>query len=162
MNQDNPTFTADDGAWMEVALGIAHIARAAGNTPVASVIVKDGVEIGAGGNQATSRGDPILHGEIVAIQDACRRTGLSDFAGASLYTTMEPCPMCAWAIVAAGIRRVVLGARHDDLQRTDLGRYSFERLMDMMAQKVELVTGVRHVECVTLRRNWSAQTGRQA
>jgi tRNA(adenine34) deaminase len=152
----------DDAGWMDVALGLARTAVASGNTPVASVIVRDGVKLGEGGNQATTRRDPILHGEIVAIQEACRRLGHADLAGATLYTTMEPCPMCAWAIVAAGIRRVVLGARHADLQRTDLGQYNFERLMDMMAQQVELVTGVRHAECVTLRRDWTKQTGRWA
>lgn len=152
----------DDARWMDVALDMARAAVASGNTPVASVIVQDGVKLGEGDNQATSRRDPILHGEIVAIQDACRRLGRADLAGATLYTTMEPCPMCAWAIVAAGIKRVVLGARHVDLQRTDLGQYNFERLMGMMAQKVELVTGVRHVECVALRREWTKQSGRFA
>jgi tRNA(adenine34) deaminase len=150
----------DDAGWMDVALDMARAAVASGNTPVASVIVKDGVKIGEGGNEATTRRDPILHGEIVAIQDACRRLGSADLAGATLYTTMEPCPMCAWAIVVAGIRRVVLGARHEDLKRTDLGRYKFEGLMDLMAQQVELVTGVRHAECVALRRDWTQQTGR--
>jgi len=151
-----------DSRWMDVALAMARAAVSSGNTPVASVIVKDGVKLGEGGNEATSRRDPILHGEIVAIQDACRRLGSADLAGATLYTTMEPCPMCAWAIVAAGIRRVVLGARHADLRRTDLGQYNFEGLMDMVAQQVELVTGVRHDECVTLRRTWSEKTGRFA
>jgi tRNA(adenine34) deaminase len=151
-----------DEAWMDVALGMARSAVDTGNTPVASIIVKDGVKIGEGCNLVTTRHDPILHGEVVAIQDACQRLGVGQLAGATLYSTMEPCPMCAWAIVAAGIRRVVLGARHADLQRTDLGRYSFERLMDMMAQPVELVTGVRNAECVSLRRDWTKQTGRWA
>jgi tRNA(adenine34) deaminase len=151
-----------DEDWMDVALGMARAAVDSGNTPVASVIVRDGVRLGAGENLATTGRDPILHGEIVAIQDACRRVGSADLAGATLYTTMEPCPMCAWAIVAAGIRRVVLGARHADLQRTDLGRYSFEALMDMMAQEVELVTGVRNAECAALRRDWTRKTGRPA
>lgn len=155
-------MASDDERWMDVALGMARAAVTSGNTPVASVIVRGGAQIGAGGNEATSRRDPILHGEIVAIQDACRRLGSGDLAGATLYTTMEPCPMCAWAIVAAGITRVVLGGRHADLQRTDLGQYSFERMMDMVAQRVELVTGVRNEECVALRRDWTRQTGRWA
>jgi len=151
-----------DEDWMDMALAVARAAFDSGNTPVASVIVRDGVKIGAGENLVTTGRDPILHGEVVAIQDACRRVGSADLSGATLYTTMEPCPMCAWAIVAAGIRRVVLGARHADLKRTDLGRYSFEALMDMMDQKVELATGVRNAECASLRRDWSRKTGRPA
>lgn len=155
-------MAGSDADWMDAALARARAAVSTGNTPVASVVVKDGVEVGAGENRATTGRDPILHGEIVAIQDACRRLGTGDLAGATLYTTMEPCPMCAWAIVAAGIRRVVLGARHADLNRTDLGSYSFERLMTMMNQSVELVTGMRHAECVAVRRDWTRATGRFA
>jgi tRNA(Arg) A34 adenosine deaminase TadA len=152
----------DDDIWMDAALALARAAVSSGNTPVASVIVRDGVKIGEGGNLAVTRRDPLLHGEVVAIQDACRRLGSADLAGATLYSTMEPCPMCAWAIVAAGIRRVVLGARHADLGRTDLGRYRFEALMALTEQQVELVTGVRNAEAVALRRDWTRATGRWA
>jgi len=148
--------------WMDAALALARAAVDSGNVPVASVIVKDGAKIGEGGNLATTRRDPILHAEIVAIQDACRRLGSADLSGATLYTTMEPCPMCAWAIVVAGIKRVVLGARHADLNRTDMGTYRFEALMRLGGQSVELVTGVRHADAVTLRRAWSQKTGRPA
>ena len=148
--------------WMDVALGLARAVVGSGNVPVASVIVKDGIKIGEGANHSTTRQDPILHAEIVAIQDACQRQGSADLAGATLYTTMEPCPMCAWAIVAAGIKRVVLGARHADLNRTDMGTYRFEALMSLGGQTVELVTGVRHAEAVTLRRDWTRTTGRPA
>ncbi|HUA56686.1 MAG TPA: nucleoside deaminase [Candidatus Sulfotelmatobacter sp.] len=155
-------MTEQHEVWMDAALALARAAVDSGNVPVASVIVKDGAKIGEGGNLATTRRDPILHAEIVAIQDACRRLGSADLAGATLYTTMEPCPMCAWAIVAAGIKRVVLGARHADLNRTDMGTYRFEALMSLGGQSVELVTGVRHADAVTLRRAWSQKTGRPA
>ena len=151
-----------DDVWMDQALETARAAVQSGNTPVASVIVKDGVKIGEGSNQAAGQRNPILHAEIVAIQDACRRLGSVELVGATLYSTMEPCPMCAWAIHSAGIKRVVLGARHADLQRTDLGSYSFERLAEMGDMSIELVTGVRTTECVTLRRDWTRQTGRWA
>src|SRR5437879_5960321 len=91
-----------DAVWMAEALEMARAAVPSGNTPVASVIVSNGVKIGVGGNQVTSQRNPILHAEIVAIEDACRRLGTADLAGATLYTTMEPCPMCAWAIHCAG------------------------------------------------------------
>ena len=152
----------DDDAWMDEALAMARAAVQSGNTPVASVVVRDGAKIGEGGNQATSRRNPILHAEMVAIQDACDRLDTAVLAGATLYSTMEPCPMCAWAIHCAGIARVVLGARHADLGRTDLGSYSFEKLMAMGGLSIELVTGVRNEECVSLRREWTRQTKRWA
>jgi hypothetical protein len=68
--------------------------------------------------------------------------------------------MCAWAIHCAGIERVVLGGRHADLQRTDLGSYSFEQLIEMDGLSIQLVIGVRDIECVTLRREWTRQTKR--
>lgn len=150
----------DDDIWMDQALEMARGAVQSGNTPVAAVIVKNGIKIGEGNNQVVSQRNPILHAEIVAILDACRRLATADLAGATLYSTMEPCPMCAWAIHSAGIQRVVLGGRHADLQRTDLGSYSFEQLMEMGGLSIELVTGVRNIECVTLRREWTRQTKR--
>jgi tRNA(adenine34) deaminase len=149
-----------DEKWMDEALAMARMALPLGNTPVACVIVKNGVRVGAGENLVTTRRDPLLHCEVVAIQDACRCLGTADLSGACLYSTMEPCPMCAGAIAIAGIQRVVLGARHTDLGRTDLGQYTIERLFELMDRPVELVTGVRHEECVMLRRDWTRATGR--
>ena len=150
----------DHETWMDDALAMARALSDSANTPVASVIVRDGVKIGAGANASTTRKDPVLHAEIVAIQDACRKQGSADLGGATLYTTMEPCPMCAYAIALAGVRRVVLGGRHVDLKRTDMGIYRFEALMGMVAQNIELITGVRNAECIALRRAWTQKTGR--
>jgi tRNA(adenine34) deaminase len=150
----------DHEAWMDRALAMARALADTPDVPVASVIVRDGAVIGEGANASTTRRDPLLHAETVAIQDACRKLDSADLGGATLYTTMEPCAMCAYAIVLAGIRRVVLGGRHADLQRTDMGIYRFEALMGLVAQDVELVTGVRNAECIALRRAWTERTGR--
>lgn len=152
----------DHEHWMDLALAIARAVDGggSGNTPVASLVVRDGAEIGRGSNEVTTRQDPILHAEIVAIQDACRRTGSASLAGAVLYTTMEPCPMCAWGIHCAGLRTIVVGARHADLDRTDMGSYAFDTFMEATGARVELVSGVRGAECVALRRDWSQRTGR--
>lgn len=151
----------DDVKWMDRALELARVSESLGNTPVASAVVRDGVLLGEGHNHASSQKDPILHAEIVAIQAACKTTGTRTLEGATLYTTMEPCPMCAWGIQCAGIKRVVLGARHADLNRTDLGVYSFESFMSgMMKSDVQLVTGVRNAECVALRKAYFAKHGR--
>ena len=150
----------DHEKWMDRALAMARARLETPDTPVASVIVRDGAVIGEGVNASTTKRDPLLHAETVAIQDACRKLGSADLSGATLYTTQEPCAMCAYAIVLAGIKRVVLGGRHVDLKRTDMGIYRFEALMGMVAQNVELVTGVRNTECIALRREWMKKTGR--
>lgn len=62
--------------------------------------------------------------------------------------------MCCWALQEAGIERLVLGARHVDLQRTDYGGYSVETLMELTKRNLEVVTGVRQAECIEVRRNW--------
>lgn len=145
---------------MDLCLEMARENEPTGNTPVAAVIVRDGEVIGRGVNEVTTRQDPMLHAETAAIGDACRRLGTSKLTGAVIYSTMEPCPMCAWAIRCAGIRQVVLGARLADLGRTDLRDYSIEALMQMTGQPVAVTNGVRRLECVAMRRDWMDRTGR--
>jgi tRNA(adenine34) deaminase len=149
-----------DEEFMDEALAIAEQAAARGNTLVGAVIVKDDDIIGRGGNEATSKRHPLRHAEIEAIDDALQAVGHEALAGATLYSTMEPCPLCAWAIHSVGIKRVVLGARFADLGRTDMGSYSFEALMGMTGKEVVLETGVRSGECIERRREWSGRTGR--
>jgi tRNA(Arg) A34 adenosine deaminase TadA len=146
----------DDHHFMGLALAESHTAGAAGNMPVGAVIVRDGTAIGSGHNTVVSERDPTNHAEVAAIRDACRRLGTADLSGATLYTAMEPCPMCFWAIHVAGIRRVVLGGRHANVHRPDLGRYSVETMMAMTGQHLELVTEIRRRECEALWRQWEA------
>jgi tRNA(Arg) A34 adenosine deaminase TadA len=136
---------------MRLAIEEARRGGAAGNIAVGSVIVRAGAVIGTGHNTSRSGGDPIDHAEIVAIRDACRREGTHDLAGATLYTAMEPCPMCAWAICMTGIGRVVLGARHATFHRPEMGDYAIERLIEMTGANVEVITGVLEAECEGLR-----------
>lgn len=149
-----------DGRWMRVALDIAEELLETGNTPTAAIVVRDGVEIGRGGNAVTSGRDPTLHAEIVAIRDACQRSGSADLGSATLYSTMEPCPMCAWALRCAGITRVVAGARFRDLGRTDVGTYDFESFMRLTGQDIVFLAGIERERAVRLRRDWMARTGR--
>jgi tRNA(adenine34) deaminase len=150
----------DDEKWMDAALEIAEALSDTGNTPTAAIVVREGVEIGRGGNEVTTKRDPVLHAEIVAIRDACARTGEPTLLGATLYSSMEPCPMCAWALRCAGIERVVVGARFRDLDRKDIGRYAFDTFMVDTGQIVEFVPGVRRERAVALRLDWMARTGR--
>ena len=139
---------------MDLALGYANEAFARGDWPVASVIVRDGEMLGAGQNRQTTQTDITMHAEIEAIRAAMRTHGAGRVAGATLYTTMEPCPMCAWAMKIAGIRRLVLGTRHATLKRTDLGTYRIETFCAMTGYALELTADVRESECTELRRRW--------
>ncbi|MCY4286291.1 MAG: tRNA adenosine(34) deaminase TadA [Thiotrichales bacterium] len=100
----------DDERWMRRALALAAQAAREGEVPVGAVIVREGVEIGAGRNAPIRAADPTAHAEIGAIRAASRATGNYRLTGTTLYATMEPCVMCAGAIVHARIARVVYGA----------------------------------------------------
>ena len=129
--------------YMDIVLERCEQALARGDCPVASIIVRDGRIIGEGQNRAATGGDPTAHAEVEAIRDACRKGHGHELSGATLYSAMEPCPMCCWAIREAKIGRVVLGARHAGMRRVDYGAYSIEKLLAMTHASLELVTGVR-------------------
>ena len=97
-------------SYMAEAIAIAEVAAAAGDVPVGAVVVKDGMIIGRGGNRRELDADPTGHAEIVALREACRTVGRWRVDGATLYVTLEPCPMCAGAIVNARVARLVYGA----------------------------------------------------
>ena len=154
-------MTANDhDRYMGLALEEGRKGELEGNVPVGSVIVRDGEVIGQGHNEATSAPDATAHAEVQAIRDACRRESSLDLAGATLYTTMEPCPMCCWAILEAGIGRLVLGGRHEGMRkygidrRTTLGGYAVETLLELTNRKLDLVTDVRSHDCERMRVEW--------
>lgn len=99
----------DTGA-MQEALALAGQAAAVGEVPVGAVVVLDGKVIGRGYNQPISGGDPTAHAEVLALRDAARHLGNYRLAGCDLYVTLEPCCMCAGAIMHARIAHVVFGA----------------------------------------------------
>lgn len=100
----------NDEYFMAQALELAKQAQSAGEVPVGAVVVKEGVIIGRGYNQPISRHDPTAHAEIVALRDAAQHIGNYRLVGCELFVTLEPCPMCAGAIMHARIARVVYGA----------------------------------------------------
>ncbi len=101
----------DDSGFMGLALNLAREAGAAGEVPVGALIVLDGEVVGRGCNQPIGRHDPTAHAEVMALRDAASRLGNYRLPGATLYVTLEPCAMCAGAIMQARIGRVVFGAR---------------------------------------------------
>ena len=107
----DPTPDEADERWMCEALAEARAAQARGEVPVGAIVVKDGAIVGRGGNATIASSDPTAHAEIVALRDAGRALRNYRLAGCALYVTIEPCAMCAGAILHARIERVVFGAR---------------------------------------------------
>jgi tRNA(adenine34) deaminase len=106
----DPTAQNDDAAWMEQALAEARLALAAGEVPVGAVVVKDGALIGRGHNRNLLDRDPTAHAEIVALRQAAALLGNHRLGGCEMFVTIEPCAMCAGAMVHARLSRLVYGA----------------------------------------------------
>lgn len=100
-----------DEYWMEEALRMARRAEVAGEVPVGAVVVCEGQIVGRGWNQVVSLPDPCAHAEIQALREAARELGNYRLSGCTLYVTLEPCAMCAGAMIHARIHRLVFGAR---------------------------------------------------
>ena len=105
-----PEANDQDARFMQRAIDLAARAETEGEVPVGAVVVLDGEVIGEGWNRPIGSHDPSAHAEIIAIRTACARVGNYRLTGATLYVTLEPCPMCAGAMVHARIGRVVYGA----------------------------------------------------
>jgi tRNA(adenine34) deaminase len=100
----------DDADFMRAAIDEARAAERLGEVPVGAVLVKDGAVIARGHNLRESSQDPTAHAEMFAIRDAARALGTFRLEGVTCYVTLEPCPMCAGALVLARVDRVVWGA----------------------------------------------------
>ena len=102
---------ADDEHWMRRALALARNAGDAGEVPVGAVLVRDGEAVGEGWNAPIGRCDPTAHAEIVALRAAASAASNYRLGGSTLYVTIEPCAMCAGALVHARVARLVFAAR---------------------------------------------------
>ncbi len=100
-----------DVAYLRRCLELARRALAAGDLPVGALVVRDGQVIGEGYERTRQRLDPTAHAEVEAIRDACRALGTLDLSGTTLYTTVEPCVLCAYAVRRTQIGRVVFGVK---------------------------------------------------
>lgn len=141
-----------DEYYMGLALEQARMAAELGEVPVGAVVVwDDGRVVGVGCNRRESGKNALSHAELIAIDEACRTLGGWRLHRATLYVTLEPCPMCAGAVVNARIRRVVFGAR--DEKAGAMG--SVFSIGDFpLNHKAEQVCGVREEECKELLRNF--------
>jgi tRNA(adenine34) deaminase len=138
----------NDGDFMGVALELAREAATLGEVPVGAVIVRDGEIVGRGFNQPIGRHDPTAHAEVMALRAAAEYLGNYRLPGCSLYVTLEPCVMCAGAIMHARIERVVFGARDPKTGAAGsvIDLFAEERLNHHAA----VVSGVRAEECGAL------------
>ena len=107
---DSAVADAEDVRWMREALALASAAGSRAEVPVGAVVVVGGAIAGRGGNAPIRESDPTAHAEIAALREAAGAIGNYRLPGASLYVTIEPCAMCAGAILHARVARVVYGA----------------------------------------------------
>ena len=135
---------ADHREYMARALQLAREAAAAGEVPVGCVIVRDGAVVGQGRNRREEKGSALSHAETEAIADANRRLGSWRLEDCDLYVTLEPCPMCAGAILNARIPRVWFGAR-DRVMGACGGVINL--FMEDFPNRPALVGGVLEEEC---------------
>jgi tRNA(adenine34) deaminase len=137
-----------DEDFLREALELARDAERGGEVPVGAVVVLDGRLIGRGRNSPITRNDPTAHAEILALREAAAATSNYRLEGATMYATLEPCVMCAGALVAARVSRLVFGAR--DLRFG--GVRSKFRLADcdVLNHRIQIVEGVLGAECAEL------------
>ena len=137
---------------MREALGLAREAAAAGEVPVGAVIVHAGAIVGRGSNSPITRRDPTAHAEILALRQAAECICTYRLEGATMYCTLEPCVMCAGALVAARVTRLVFGAR--DLRFGGV-RSKFQLAdAEVLNHRVDISEGILAVECVELLRGF--------
>jgi len=142
------TWGADE-SWMREALVAAREAEGRGEVPVgACVVAADGRLLASAGNRTRTDCDPTAHAEIVALREAARRAGNYRLTGAVVYSTVEPCAMCAGALVQARVARLVYGARDEKAGAVE----SVFRVCDASSlnHRMELTPGVLEEECRTL------------
>lgn len=137
-----------DEAWMNEALAEALAAQEEGEVPVGAVVVFEGRVVGRGHNRNISDRDPTAHAEIVALREAARALGNHRLTGCTLFATIEPCAMCAGAMVHARIQRLVYGA--DDPKAGAVRSVMHLLSQPALNHKVEVTGGVLGERCAQL------------
>jgi tRNA(adenine34) deaminase len=149
---ERPRIDERDERWMREALDAAHGCLAHDDVPIGCAIVRDGEIVALAGNERELRKDPTAHAEILALRAAAERAGSWRLDGYTLYATLEPCAMCAGAIVLARVDRVVVGAMDAKAGFTgSLGNLVQDARLN---HRAELTTGVLEEECADVLRSF--------
>jgi tRNA(adenine34) deaminase len=152
--------SGDDAAWMKLALEQAALAAAAGEVPVGALVIKDGEIIGRGHNRNLLDDDPTAHAEIVALRRAAARLGNHRLTGCTMVATIEPCSMCAGALIHARIARLVYGA--SDPKAGAAGSVLQVINHPALNHRMEVTAGVLAEKCSAVLRDFFRQKRQQA
>jgi tRNA(adenine34) deaminase len=147
--------TALNEHWMRQALTAAREAQARGEIPIGTCIVTDEKLLSVSGNRTRTDCDPTAHAEIVALRDASKLAGNYRLTNAVVYSTIEPCAMCAGALIQARVKRLVYGARDERAGAVE----SRFRICDtdFLNHRIEIVAGVLEDECRALMQQFFAR-----
>jgi tRNA(adenine34) deaminase len=151
---------SEDRVFMLAALAEARRAAALGEVPIGAVVVRGGEVLGRGHNRREIDGDPLAHAEVLAIREAARRIEGWRLTGTTLYVTLEPCPMCAGALVASRIARLVYGAV--DPKAGYCGTLGNLVQDSRLNHRLEVTAGVLEAECAALLRDFFAALRRRS
>ena len=150
----------DDRAYMQLALAQAQLAFDLGEVPIGAVLVMDGAVIAQAHNRRETWHDATAHAELMVIQEACKTLGRWRLSGATLYVTIEPCPMCAGAMVLARVDRVVYGS-------ADVKAGAAESLFNVvdnqaLNHRLQVTAGVMEEECRDIMKAFFRQRRKKA
>jgi len=143
-----------DETFMKMALALAEKAGTQGEVPVGAVVVVEGEVVGSGHNAREASGDPTAHAEVLALREAAERAGSWRLDGACLYVTLEPCPMCAGALLQARVARLVFGA--GDPKAGSCGTLYNLCADPRLNHEVDVVRGVLAEQAARLIGDWFA------
>lgn len=148
----NTAAETEDEHWMRQALAAAYEARERGEVPVGACIVHDDKLVAVAGNRTRTDCDPTAHAEIVALREAARKLGNYRLTGVDVYSTIEPCAMCAGALIQARVRRLIYGARDERAGAV----HSRFRMCDteFLNHRIAVREGVLEEECRTLMQDF--------
>ncbi len=143
-----------DEMWMDLALEEARQCLEWGDVPVGAIVVREDEVLAAAGNQRELTRDPTAHAELLAIRDASQKLGTWRLTGCSMYVTLEPCPMCAGALVLARVEHLVYGTR--DPKGGFAGSLGDIVRDQRLNHRLEVTTGVRAAESTALLKEFFA------
>ena len=160
MIENASVVVLSDEFFMREAMSMARAAECLGEVPVGAVVVQNGVIVGRGFNSPIGESDPTAHAEIAALRDAARVLGNYRLPGCELFVTLEPCAMCAGAIMHARISRVIYGARDPKtgVHASVLDLFA----VDQLNHHTEIVGGVLADECGQLLSRFFAERRKAA